>query len=321
MAEEGFELTQQEQEEVKKTTDSLNLPERRRPTSLDEVSEEKLTQTKSFIERMINSSDVPTRTDIFKDEFLDWDQFLLEFMYQQENTERELRPLLESGHVKTEDLFPTILQRSEDILTLRKQVQEMEDLGFLDELTGLHNQAFKNVVLPRKIEEAQEKKKKMSFFAIDVDNLKGVNDNLGHSGGDLLLKEVANVLELGLRAGDILMRFGGDEFGVFLIDLSQEEAQDIAERLRQLAEERLIKIVPEEERENIVKPTFSIGVSYYDPNVENKSVDQLLHEADVAVYNSKYDGTKEKPRENPIKNKVTLFHQDLEIPQGKVTSR
>jgi diguanylate cyclase (GGDEF)-like protein len=114
---------------------------------------------------------------------------------------------------------------------------------------------------------------------IDCDNFKAVNDTLGHLEGDRLLQAIAEELQQSVRKTDVTARMGGDEFAVLLPDTSHDQAQQLVERLRLSLAQRM--------RQNNWPVTFSMGVAVY--ATPPKSVDSLIHGADVLMYSVKQD--------------------------------
>ena len=145
-------------------------------------------------------------------------------------------------------------------------------LARTDSLTGLFNRRTMEEELARELERAARDKRPVTVLLIDVDNLKEVNDTLGHSAGDRLLKACGAAWHERLRSADLLARYGGDEFAVILPDCSMDHALVVGERLREAT--------PNE-------TTSSIGVAQWD-GVE--SSDQMLRRADDAMYQAKRAG-------------------------------
>ena len=145
-------------------------------------------------------------------------------------------------------------------------------LARTDSLTGLFNRRTMEEELARELERAARDNRPVTVLLIDVDNLKEVNDTLGHSAGDRLLKACGAAWHERLRSADLLARYGGDEFAVILPDCSMDHALVVGERLR--------GATPNE-------TTSSIGVAQWD-GVE--SSDQMLRRADDAMYQAKRAG-------------------------------
>src|ERR671918_267375 len=145
-------------------------------------------------------------------------------------------------------------------------------LARTDSLTGLFNRRTMEEELARELERAARDKRPVTVLLIDVDNLKEVNDTLGHSAGDRLLKACGAAWHERLRSADLLARYGGDEFAVILPDCSMDHALVVGERLREATP---------------AETTSSIGVAQWD-GVE--SSDQMLRRADDAMYQAKRAG-------------------------------
>lgn len=114
---------------------------------------------------------------------------------------------------------------------------------------------------------------------IDIDHFKSVNDTYGHAAGDSVIRHVAQVLRHNCRGNDIVCRFGGEEFVVFLFGVDRENAYDVAERIRQSVEYNAA------EHDGLpVKVTVSIGGSLKE---RTDQIDRAIMEADAALYKAK----------------------------------
>lgn len=153
--------------------------------------------------------------------------------------------------------------------------REMRRLAATDSLTGIYNRHFFHEVLAREIQRAERYRKPFSILLIDVDDFKLINDRLGHLQGDVVLSQIAQELSANLRKSDLLARFGGDEFVIILPETEQAGASVVKEKLKQaIAQSKILSL-----------PTrISVGLTTYRSSM---TVDQLLHEADVALYQSK----------------------------------
>ena len=105
-----------------------------------------------------------------------------------------------------------------------------------DHLTGLANRREFERVMEREVALAERHKRRLSLMMIDVDNLKRINDRLGHSAGDGAIRLVAQQLQRVVRASDVCARVGGDEFAVAMPETDLERARDVASRLRRAVE-------------------------------------------------------------------------------------
>lgn len=159
----------------------------------------------------------------------------------------------------------------------------LEKASRTDALTGLNNRAFLMECLTRELDRSQRYHRPLSLLFIDLDHFKQVNDRLGHAAGDETLRRTAEVLAGEIRAGDILGRFGGEEFIVGLIEAGVQEAQETAERLRQSIERMDLHT-----RNGAVPLTVSIGVAAITDDAD--TLEQLLDHADQALYQAKAVG-------------------------------
>lgn len=153
-----------------------------------------------------------------------------------------------------------------------------------DFLTGLNNVRAFDKLLNELSAAAVEKNEDLSLLMIDIDFFKKVNDTFGHSSGDLILKQLSDILASSCRSFDVIARKGGEEFAVILSGCNYGNALEIAERIRKNVEDYHFII----EKNNKIRITVSIGVSSY-PGITSDPND-LLHEADSALYFAKRDG-------------------------------
>jgi len=127
---------------------------------------------------------------------------------------------------------------------------------------------------------------------VDVDYFKEVNDTYGHDMGDKVLKEVAKILTKTVRESDLVIRFGGEEFLVLLMDVQSGKSEDVAEKIRRAVESHTI-----ESFGVVLRKTVSIGVSEFPEDSEK--IWQCLKYADVALYKAKEMGRNRVVRFRP----------------------
>ena len=159
----------------------------------------------------------------------------------------------------------------------------------LDALTGFYNRRQLEERIKQEVSNAKRQHAPLCGIMTDIDYFKNVNDTYGHAVGDLVLKTIAKVIRGQLREYDIAGRYGGEEFSILLPFTKINEAQMVAERLRQTIENKVInisKIAPESEQKEI-KITLSLGI--YEIK-ENDSEEDLIKKADKALYQAKNTG-------------------------------
>lgn len=152
-----------------------------------------------------------------------------------------------------------------------------------DNLTGLYNRNYFQQELERVVSRVARNAASCALLYMDLDQFKYVNDTLGHVAGDKLLQEVTHMLQRNLREGDLLARFGGDEFTILLYNIEEENAEKISENIRALFE--AYRFIEEGKSFNV---TCSIGVAIIDSNCSSAS--EALSRADLACNISKSQG-------------------------------
>ena len=166
-----------------------------------------------------------------------------------------------------------------DVTTLEKQRKELEKASLTDPLTEIGNRRYFNVELDNEIIRSKRYSVPLSIIMFDIDHFKKVNDHYGHDIGDLVLKEIVNVVKKKLRQTDIFCRVGGEEFMVILPETEASHSYQIAEKIR--------KLVESYSKESIPKITISLGVVQllYEDNR-----DSLLIRVDKVLYEAKNSG-------------------------------
>jgi diguanylate cyclase (GGDEF)-like protein/PAS domain S-box-containing protein len=166
-------------------------------------------------------------------------------------------------------------------ITERKMVEnQLQELSLVDELTGLNNRRGFQVLASQLINMVNRMELNAVMFYLDMDNLKLINDTLGHAAGDQALKDVASILRKTFRASDIIARFGGDEFVVLAIESVGNSRDTITERLRNTLKEYNTKNIHGYEL------SFSVGTALYKSD-DPLEMDVLLEMADSSMYEEK----------------------------------
>jgi len=152
-------------------------------------------------------------------------------------------------------------------------------LSLMDELTGLYNRRRFFILTDQYLKVAIRTKKRLLLLFIDMDNLKWINDHLGHNEGDQALIELANILKKSFRESDIVARIGGDEF-VVLSESTDENSEILTTRLYENTKDYNAK------GSRQYPLSISVGTTQFDPN-HPISIDELLSRADASMYAQK----------------------------------
>ena len=183
------------------------------------------------------------------------------------------------------------IQIHQDHLRTNAILRESSIIGFnaavTDPLTGLYNRRYAQSHINLLLEDARSNGGSVTALMVDIDHFKSINDVHGHFVGDQVICSVAHTLKSAIRASDLVARFGGEEFVVILPNISPKDANTLAQRLRRKVSEITTDATP-------IAITISIGISRFDTaelfesGLEN--YDQLLKEADQALYHAKRAG-------------------------------
>ncbi len=166
-----------------------------------------------------------------------------------------------------------------DITAQKRLENKLTEQATHDYLTGLYNRREGLNRASQLYELTRRNKMPLAVFMLDVDHFKRVNDQYGHQIGDQALQFVADTLRQTSRNSDILLRYGGEEFLLFLPNVSENNAVMFAERYRMRLAEKSMKLGKNQE----LHLTVSIGLSCY----KRQSLADLVHEADMALYEAK----------------------------------
>ncbi|WP_234411247.1 bifunctional diguanylate cyclase/phosphodiesterase [Rhodanobacter thiooxydans] len=205
---------------------------------------------------------------------------------------------------RTHELLQQIRQREQIQLQLKHQVMH-------DSLTGLPNRGYLRDRLDRVLALLRrEPARRCALLYLDVDRFKVINDSLGHLAGDAFLKEIAGRLMHCVREPDVVARLSGDEFAILLEGVETPAmAVMVAQRILKCLSEPL-QLVGKE-----LEPSASIGIAVADKHCRYDSADDLLRDADIALYRAKQSGRKrfEMFDEALAKNMVDVLTLEAEL--------
>ena len=170
-------------------------------------------------------------------------------------------------------------------LELEQAVKSEQQLAHTDELTGVNNHRFLMELATRVFDVATRYQHPLSVMMFDIDRFKEVNDTLGHAVGDRILEQVVSVAGAGLRAADIIGRYGGDEFVIVLPMTTAQQAFPVAERIR--AAVAAIRTPPPHVD---IAVTISIGIAEMVHPPQEDTVAHVINRADEAMYSAKQAG-------------------------------
>jgi diguanylate cyclase (GGDEF)-like protein len=157
---------------------------------------------------------------------------------------------------------------------------ELKEQAIHDPLTGLYNRYYLNKVLDQEVKRSKRYHHSIAFLMIDVNRFKEVNDRYGHQMGDQILREVAVLLCETVRETDVVVRYGGDEFLIVLIE-TNGEVDSIKRRIA-----KKVALLNENNGQVDFPVTLSIGNASWNPQ-DHKSVEEILSEADRRMYKNK----------------------------------
>ncbi len=188
-------------------------------------------------------------------------------------------------------IFQSIQNNQVSLVNASKKLQvankRLETASITDALTELYNRRYFNLVYNRELARCIREKHSLAFMMIDIDYFKGYNDCYGHLKGDAALKDVAKAMKTSLtRPGDYLFRLGGEEFGVLIANIEEDQAYKMAERLRRNIESLKIEHKKSKTGKYI---TISTGVVVLLPD-KNTDPEAILQIADTNLYTAKTHG-------------------------------
>ncbi len=226
-------------------------------------------------------------------------------------------PYIDKGLIEKKDKEIDLL--NEKVRTLRKLDERhkhhfrealeankrLEKDSLTDRLTGLYNRRYMDQILEEFFNLSYRYKDNFSLIMLDIDHFKRVNDTYGHQFGDKVLKSLADMVIKNIRASDIAIRYGGEEFLIVIPRIDKQGAFTVAIKLKDKISKMKIKF-----NSKLIQVTVSIGVTSM-PEDDAESIFDLINYADIALYNAKEGG----------RNRVVAFKQEMEVDKiGKLVS-
>jgi diguanylate cyclase (GGDEF)-like protein len=186
------------------------------------------------------------------------------------------------------------LREAAPVLEAKRLMSTLRESALRDPMTGLHNRRFLQEYVDLLVSYTDRNKSNFTTLMADLDYFKQVNDTYGHEAGDATLKELAKTLTNCVRASDLVIRYGGEEFLIILRDTEPEKGEKVAEKIREAIENMKVELTG-----TVVQRTISLGVAGY-PD-DSSSFWQVVKYADVALYQAKDAG----------RNRVLRFTKDM----------
>ena len=187
---------------------------------------------------------------------------------------------------------------------LQEKNDELESIAKYDTLTGLPNRAMLTDRMNQALSQSRRSGQQVGVVFLDLDGFKAVNDTHGHDAGDYVLITLAERMKLTLREGDTLARLGGDEFVAMLLNLADADASaPMLNRLLAAAAQ------PVQFGDAVLQVSASLGVTFY-PQAQEIDADQLLRQADQAMYQAKQTGKNRYAVFNAAQDRLVREHHE-----------
>jgi diguanylate cyclase (GGDEF)-like protein len=208
--------------------------------------------------------------------------------------------------VDKEQVAPENLERTEanlrniiNHISLAIKTPTLYDRAVLDGLTGLYTKRHLGVELPKLFAGCRRLSKSLALIMFDIDHFKKINDTYGHLSGDIVLREVSSLIRQQIREYDTAYRYGGEEICVLLPEIDAHSAVTVAERIRKAIETHPMR----GDQNQKVPLTISGGVAVFRKYMDKPN--QLIAEADGALYEAKEGGRNQIKHASPKARKLT----------------
>lgn len=198
-----------------------------------------------------------------------------------------VKKALESGafdYIKKPIDEMEVIARIQSALRFKDLQDELKELAMKDGLTGLYNYALLIELFEKEMAKLSRSNSDIAFVMVDIDYFKKVNDTFGHSAGNIILRELSQILTSSVRMGDIVARYGGEEFSIVLPKTTIDDTMEICERIRTKVEKTNFII-----GNQTINITISMGIALRG-NENNIAVTEIIKRADAGLYVAKNNG-------------------------------
>lgn len=196
--------------------------------------------------------------------------------------------------LELEPYIHVYLREASPVLETKRLMETLREANLRDPMTGLNNRRFLEEYVETLVGNVQRKKTNLAILMLDLDYFKMVNDTYGHDAGDAVLKALSKVLKQSVRASDMVIRYGGEEFLIILQETNRDNADLVAEKIRAAVEKLKTPVAGV-----VIEKTISIGLS--DFPTDSDTFWQAVKYADVALYQAKDTG----------RNRVVRFDESM----------
>lgn len=187
------------------------------------------------------------------------------------------------------------IKESLPVIEAKRLMNTLRESSLTDPMTGLHNRRYLQESVESICAGVKRRGKIMGLLMCDIDYFKQVNDTHGHASGDKVLQQASHAIRSSVRESDVVIRFGGEEFLVVLLDIREKESLLVAEKIRDRVYQTRFRI----DGDVVIQKTISIGCSEYPTDCDGFW--QAIKFADVAMYVSKDQG----------RNRCTRFSTEM----------
>lgn len=170
----------------------------------------------------------------------------------------------------------------EEIKISKENQEILKSLAYVDYLTDVNNRRSLEKILDHELKRIKRTKGNLSIVMLDLDNFKELNDSLGHTTGDKILRDFAKIMKEISREIDIVCRYGGDEFVIILPETNEEGAKKFSIKIKEKIEKNTFEI-----KDKKIKIGVTIGILELNPNYIDLSIEEIIRIVDQRMYKNK----------------------------------